>query len=63
MSDYGYVDLQINGNYGVDFSDPELTGEMFLMAAELSAFLRSVRTGAPDHSFTREAGRPGRHCH
>ncbi len=34
MSDYGYVDLQINGNYGVDFSDPELTGEMFLMAAE-----------------------------
>ncbi|MBO7147294.1 MAG: hypothetical protein J6W81_06055 [Lentisphaeria bacterium] len=29
-----YVDLQINGYMGVDFSDPELTQEMFVKAAD-----------------------------
>lgn len=34
MSSYGYVDLQVNGGVGVDFSDPALTADMFMKAAE-----------------------------
>ncbi|MBO4631674.1 MAG: N-acetylglucosamine-6-phosphate deacetylase [Lentisphaeria bacterium] len=34
MRNSGFVDLQINGNVGVDFSDPELTEEMFMKAAD-----------------------------
>ena len=34
MNGGGYVDLQINGSIGVDFSDPELTEELFMRAAE-----------------------------
>jgi len=34
MKNDGYVDLQINGSVGVDFSDPELTEEKFMKAAE-----------------------------
>jgi len=34
MKGRGYVDLQINGNFGVDFSDPELTEDQFMVAAE-----------------------------
>ncbi len=34
MNSCGYVDLQINGNFGMDFSDPELTEDMFMTAAE-----------------------------
>ena len=34
MSSGGYVDLQINGSVGVDFSDPALTADMFMKAAE-----------------------------
>jgi len=34
MNSCGYVDLQINGNFGVDFSDPGLTGDKFMVAAE-----------------------------
>ena len=29
-----FVDLQINGNMGVDFSDPTLTEDMFMKAAD-----------------------------
>jgi len=34
VNSYGFADLQINGCVGVDFSDPRLTEEMFLKAAE-----------------------------
>ena len=34
MKENGFVDVQINGNAGVDFSDPELTEEMFMKAAD-----------------------------
>ncbi len=34
MAEWGYVDLQINGNVGVEFSAPDLTEEQFLRAAE-----------------------------
>ena len=34
MSFSGYVDLQVNGGVGVDFSDPALTSDMFMKAAE-----------------------------
>ena len=34
MRNSGFVDVQINGNFGVYFSDPELTAEMFLKAAD-----------------------------
>jgi len=34
MPALGYVDLQINGNFGVDFSDPQLTEDGFMTAAE-----------------------------
>lgn len=34
MRTYGYIDLQINGNYGMDFSAPDLTGDQFMVAAE-----------------------------
>ena len=34
MMENGFVDLQINGHYGVDFSDPALTDDMFMTAAD-----------------------------
>ena len=34
MRNSGFVDVQITGNFGVDFSDPELTEEMFMKAAD-----------------------------
>lgn len=34
MRNPGWVDLQVNGHLGVDFSDPELTADAFLRAAE-----------------------------
>lgn len=34
MSEKVYVDLQINGYMGIDFADPELTEEKFLVTAE-----------------------------
>ena len=34
MRENGFVDLQINGHYGVDFSDPTLSDDMFMTAAE-----------------------------
>ncbi len=34
MRESGFVDVQINGNSGVDFSDPALTEDRFMVAAE-----------------------------
>ena len=34
MRNPGWIDLQVNGCGGVDFSDPELTRDAFLRAAE-----------------------------
>ena len=34
MRESGFVDLQINGNLGIDFSDPALTEDRFMVAAE-----------------------------
>ena len=34
MRESGFVDLQINGNLGIDFSDPALTEDRFMTAAE-----------------------------
>ena len=34
MRESGFVDLQINGNLGIDFSDPTLTEDRFMVAAE-----------------------------
>ena len=34
MATTGYVDLQVNGFRGVDFSSADLTGENFRRAAE-----------------------------
>ncbi len=48
----GYIDLQVNGYLGVDFSDPRLTEESFAMACEnllarnTAAFLPTVITSS-----------------
>ncbi|MEI3001724.1 MAG: hypothetical protein V8T86_12650 [Victivallis sp.] len=34
MRNPGWIDLQVNGCSGIDFSSPELTGDDFLRAAE-----------------------------
>lgn len=47
----GYVDLQVNGHNGVDFSSPELTADAFIRAAEqllaagTAIFLPTLITG------------------
>ena len=49
----GFVDLQVNGFHGVDFSSPQLTEGDFLRAADLlfregiSMFLPTVITSHP----------------
>ena len=37
MRNPGWIDLQVNGCSGIDFSSPELTGDDFLRAAEIYA--------------------------
>jgi len=50
----GYVDLQVNGHAGVDFSSPELTVDAFLNAAEAllhagtAVFLPTLITAPPE---------------
>ena len=34
MNNPGWVDLQVNGHKGVDYSDPNLTAEDFIRSAE-----------------------------
>ncbi len=54
MSIPGYVDIQINGYHNVDFSDPNLTEEMFLRTADrifqsgTCVFLPTVITGTKE---------------
>ena len=57
MKGGGYVDLQINGCIGVDFSDPKLTEAMFMRAAEhifadgTELFLPTLVTSPPELYF------------
>ena len=54
MNNPGWVDLQVNGCVGVDFSSPDLTADAFLRAAEwmlesgTALFLPTVITSAPE---------------
>ena len=56
-----FVDLQINGNMGVDFSDPSLTEDMFMKAADrifetgTSLFLPTIVT-SPKEVYLRNLG-------
>lgn len=51
MTNHGWVDLQVNGHRGVDYSDPELTRDMVLRSIEellatgTDVFLPTIITG------------------
>ena len=51
MKNPGWIDLQVNGHNGVDFSNPELTGDMVIKACEelfaagTEIFLPTIITG------------------
>ena len=54
MFNPGWVDLQVNGHNGVDYSDPSLTADKFLKSAEellatgTAVFLPTIITGPLD---------------
>ena len=51
MKNPGWIDLQVNGHNGVDFSNPELTADMVIKACEelfaagTEIFLPTIITG------------------
>ena len=65
MNNPGWVDLQVNGHNGVNFSDPELTESEFLRAADelfaagTAVFLPTLITSPADPAGGRTA-RPRR---
>ena len=54
MFNPGWIDLQVNGHNGVDYSDPSLTADKFLKSAEellatgTAVFLPTIITGPLD---------------